>query len=534
MVNRILGIIGWIGTVLVFAAVAVRFLRPEWNQYATWAAWAGLVCVLLYMTTMWRDVVSFYGTRQARYGTVTLVGVLVALGIVVAANYLAVRQSKRWDLTENQLYTLSDQSVQIVQKLDAPVKFTVYDKEDQFERFRDRLRLYEYHSDKVTSEYVDVDKNPARARAAEVQAYGTVILEYKDRVERLSNVEEQDITNALIKAVTGTQKKVYFTQGHGERDTAGSDRAGYSTIVASLGRDNYGVERIVLAQQAEVPADATVVVAAGPRTDFLPLEIEALKRYVVKGGKVLFLVDPGEPGETAAPLPNITGFLKEWGIDVGNDVVLDASGIGRMFQAGPEVPVAVDYPQHPITERLGGVMTVFPLARSVSAATGGTSGKTAQPLVQTRPQSWAEADLKSLSGGGPVAFNAEGGDRQGPISLAAAVSAPATDVATPPAGNATPDSPTDQPKPESRVVAIGDSDFAANGYLGFQGNQDFLLNTVSWLAQQENLIAIRPRQPQDRRITMTADQLQRIMWLSLLIVPGVVLASGAYAWWRRR
>ncbi len=531
MVNRILGVIGWLGTVLVFGAVAIRFLRPEWNQYATYAAWAGLVCVLLYMAGQWRDLLGFYDKRSARYGTMTIVSVIVALAIVVAVNYLAVRQSKRWDFTENQVYSLSDQSIKVLQGLDAPVKFTVYDQATNFDRFRGRLDEYAYHSNKLAVEYVDMDRAPARAKAAEVQAYGTIVIEYKDKVERISNTEETDITNALIKAVTGQQKKIYFSQGHGEKDTAGSDRVGYTTVVSALSRDNYGVERLVLAQTREVPADATVVVVAGPRTDFLAPEIDALKAYIARGGKVMFLIDP--PEADSAPLTNLTALLKEWAIDIGNDVVLDASGIGQLLGTDASVPVAAKYPAHAITERFE-LMTAYPLARSVRPVEGGVGGHNAQALVETSPQSWAEADLKGIASGQRVAFNADQGDKQGPVPLGAAVSAPATNAPAPPPTNTTGAAPVEPPKPESRIVTIGDSDFAANFGIGIQGNRDFFLNSVNWLAQQENLIAIRPREPQDRRITLTAGQQQNIMYLTIFIIPGLVFAAGAYAWWRRR
>ena len=169
MLKQTVGVIGWIGTALVFGAVAIRFLRPEWMQYGTWLTWAGLVCILLYMLGQWRDVVTFYGRRQARYGTISIVAILVGLGILIAVNYLATRQNKRWDLTENQAFSLSEQSVKILDGLDSPVQFTVYDQETNFDRFRDRLDAYDYESDKVNVEYVDVDRQPARAKQAEVQ-----------------------------------------------------------------------------------------------------------------------------------------------------------------------------------------------------------------------------------------------------------------------------------------------------------------------------------------------------------------------------
>ena len=526
MLKRVTGIIGWVGTALVFAAVAVRFLRPEWMQYGQYMTWAGLVCILIYMVGQWRDVVTFYGTRQARYGTVSIVGILVAVGIFAAVNYLGARQTKRWDLTENQAYSLSEQTVKILRNLDEPVQFTVYDQETGFDRFRPQFETYEYESNNIRVEYVDVDRQPGRAKEAEITSYGTIIATYKGREQRLTNAQEQDVTNALIKLVSGAEKKVYFTQGHGERDTASADRMrGYNAISEAIGRDNFGVAALPLIQQKEVPDDATVVVIAGPTTDFLQPEVEALKRYLAKGGKVLMLLDPPRP-EAGGDLPNLLGLLKEWSIEMGNDVVLDASGIGQLFGGDATVPVVLNYPAHPISDNFR-VMTAFPHARSVRAAEGGQ--RTPQPLLETSPQSWAETDFKSLSTG-QVEFD-ENADRRGPISLGVAVSAPATEAPPPPlAGNAS----ADAPKPETRIVAIGDSDFAGNNALGVQGNLDFFLNTVNWLAQQEDLIAIRPREPQDRRLSLTADDQTRLMWLTLFIIPGFMFATGVYTWWKRR
>jgi ABC-type uncharacterized transport system involved in gliding motility auxiliary subunit len=253
---------------------------------------------------------------------------------------------------------------------------------------------------------------------------------------------------------------------------------------------------------------------------------------VARGGKVFAMIDPDEKAGTAGH-PLLSGFLHDWGITTGNDVVLDASGIGQMLGTDASVPVAAQYPTHPITDGFR-LMTAYPFARSMAPVEGGVNGHTAQPIVETSPRSWAEADLKSLSGGGQVEFNADKGDKQGPIVLGAAVSAPATEVPPPPAGNNSPATTEPEKKPESRMVAIGDSDFASNFGLGIQGNRDFFMNSINWLAQQENLIAIRPREPEDRRLTLTANAQQNIMLLSIFIIPGLIFASGVYNWWRRR
>lgn len=534
MANRIFGIIGWVGTALVFGAVALRMFRPEWNQYATYMAWAGLASVLLYMAGQWRDVATFYKGRGARYGTMSIVSIVVFLGVLIAVNYLSTRQSKRWDFTANQVYSLSDQTIKILSELKEPVKFVVFERADRVPMHRSRLENFAYHSSRVTSEYVDADRDPLRADAAKIESLPTILIEYQGRTEKVTSSDELALVNGLIKVTTGQVRKVYFTQGHGEKDTAVSERTGYSTVSQALTRDNFSVEQLVLVTQKSVPADAAVVVIAGPSTDFFQPEMDALNAYVARGGKVLVLLDPVTKPE-APTQPLLTQFLADWGIRAGNDLVIDASGLGQVLGTNDaSLPVVVDYPSHAITAGFGRVMTGYPMARSMSPIEGGSNSHVAQPFISTSAQSWAEADLTSLSSG-QVALNADKGDKQGPVTLGAVASAPATDVAAPPpAGNTTAAAPEAPPKPESRVAAIGDSDFAANFAVGIPGNIDLFVNVVSWLAQREDLIGIRARQPEDRRLTLTADQQQRIMLLCLLIIPGIVFGSGVYTWWRRR
>jgi ABC-type uncharacterized transport system involved in gliding motility auxiliary subunit len=528
MLRRILGLLGWLGVALVFAAVAIRFLKPEWQQWSSGLAMAGLVCTLLYMLSQWREVARSFSGREAKFGTVAIVTSIVVLAILVAVNYLGVRHNKRWDLTAAKQFTLSDQTRKILDGLQKPVAVKVFAQADDFQRFRDRLDEYQYASKQVSIEYIDPVKSPSRANQYQVQQLGTVVFEYDGRTERITSDGEQELTNGLIKVVQGKQHKVYFVQGHGEKNTEGSDRESYSTIAASLTAENYTVEKVVLAQQKDVPADVSVLVVAGPKTDFFAPEVDMLKRYLAKGGKIFFLVDPPDKAG-GGELTGITALLGEWAIDIGNNVVVDASGMGQLLGTGPEVPVAAKYQPHPITDRFN-LLTAYRLARSVAPATGGTTGKFPQTLVETSPNSWGETDVKTLNSSGQVSRDLDKGDTAGPVSLAAAVSAPATDVPAPAAGA----KPEDTSKPETRIVVFGDSDFASNGWLGIQGNRDLFMNSVNWLAQQENLISIRPRDPEDRRITLTADQQERIFWLTVFIIPGLILLGGVHTWWRRR
>ena len=544
MPTKILGAAGWIGTALVFAAVVARFVVPDQQELWWWLSVAGLALVVLYTLGQWREVVALLRRRQARYGALATSSVLIAVGILAAVNYITNRQNKRWDLTAAQQYSLSDQTRRVLQSLESPIAIRVFAREEEFPAFRDRLDEYAYTSSQVSVEYVDVDRNPVLAREYEIQSYGTVVFDYEGRVERVVSTAEQELTNALIKAVVGEERTVYFVQGHGEHSPENTERDGYSALTEALRLDNLTVEPVVLAQTGEVPADAAVVVIAGPTTDFLLPEVELLRGYLEGGGKALFLLDPPETTE-AADVPALVELIAEWGIEVGRDVVVDVSGVGQLLGTDASVPVAATYPPHPITDRFN-LLTAYPLARSVEPANGAPSGRVADSFIETSPRSWAESNLAELATG-EVALNEDQGDAPGPVSIAAAVSVeveaadsletsePDTEPDDETAGSADADDDAEEADPlRARVAVIGDSDFASNGTLGIQGNRDLALNTVNWLAQQENLIAIRPREPEDRRITVTADQQRRITLLSLLMVPGVILGTGIYTWWRRR
>jgi ABC-type uncharacterized transport system involved in gliding motility auxiliary subunit len=529
MVQRILSVLSWVGVALVFGSLVLKYTKPEWEQYSQYGAYAGLALVLIYTLGQWREIVAFFQRRNARYGTIATASVIVVLGILIAINYLSNRRNKRWDLTENKQYSLSEQSNKLLASLTAPAKFMVFDQGQSLDRFRPRLDAYKYGSSQVSVEYVDTDKEPLKTREYKVDTYGTIIVEYMGRTERVTMDSEQDITNALIKVVNPTAKKVYFLSGHGEKDPGNSDRrVGYSAIADSLKRDNYEFAALALAQTAEIPMDATVLVIAGPKTDLLEQEVPIINSYLTsRSGKLLVLFDPPENLKQPAPLPRLTGLLDEWGIKATESIVVDASGL----TSDPTSPVAAPpYPSHAITNNFG-LVTAFPLARALNAETS-PQKRSGQTFLQTATRSWAETQLAALSDQSAVSNDPDKGDIPGPVSIGVATAVPAPTPEPAPAAN---QKPEEEPKkPETRVAAIGDSDFISNGFLGIAGNRDLFMNTVNWLAQQENLIAIRPKEPSDRRLSMTENKTMAIMLLSILVIPGVVLGAGVFSWWRRR
>src|SRR5262245_10156001 len=300
--TRMFNGLAWLGTAIVFAAAAMRILgwaevipvSARLDQYAMYASWAGLALVVLYSLSQWRQIVAWFGGRNARYGTLAGVSVIVALAILVAVNYVSTRQNKRWDLTANQQFSLSEQTTKLLADLKAPVKLRDFEQATGLDRFKSRLSSDEYSSKQVNVEYIDADKYPVRTKEYEIQQYGTVVVEYMGRKERVTTDAEQDLTNALIKVLNPTKKKIYFLAGHGEKDTASQpdDRGGFKGIADGLRLENYEFDKLVLAQTNQVPADATMIVIAGPRTDLLEAEVPLLEGYLAKAGQLFVMLDP--------------------------------------------------------------------------------------------------------------------------------------------------------------------------------------------------------------------------------------------------
>jgi ABC-type uncharacterized transport system involved in gliding motility auxiliary subunit len=549
MLKKILGLLGWVGVILVAIAVLLRvdatpFIKPEWRHWGTRFALAGLVCTLVYILSQWREVVRSFSGRETRFGSLAVASVAVVLAILIGINWLSARRNKRWDLTAAKQFTLSDQTKKILQGLDKPVTMYVFARTDDHGRFRERLDEYQYQSKQLQIQYIDPEKQPAIAQKyLPLQQSGTVVIDHNGVIERVNADTEQAITNGLIKVVQGKQNKVYFVQGHDERTPEDSEARGYSTVGQYLVSDNFATGTLILSQVRAIPDDATALVIAGPRADLFPNEIDLLKGYLAKGGKLMVLLDPKDRAD-APPLTNLTALLTDWGFEPGEHVIinmpsdysvkegesLDIAQLGALPNTDGTFVLAGKYLQHPMMSGLGRVTVVFRLARSISAKTEGANNRFPQNLVETTPTSWGETDLKRLYDTNQVAREPGKGDKDGPLSIAAAVSAPVQDAA----GAQTPPGNDEAPKKETRIAVFGDSDFASNQLLGAGRNADLFLNAVNWLAQQEDMIAIRPRDPEDRRITMTASQLQFVRLLTVVLIPGLVLLAAVRVWWVRR
>ena len=526
--NRLVDLLSPLGLLVVIGAYAWQSTGRPLPGQMRWYLGAALALVAVHVVLRFDAVVDRVGRRQVAHGSNSAVLTLAVIAIVVGINVgLGYRTGLRWDLTKNQRHSLSDQASKVLRELKDDVRVLYFTRKDEMAAGQERMKLYQGVSPRLTVEFVDALRNPARAEEYDARGpYPVLILERGERRERLTNDTEQDFANALVKVTRDQVKTICFLEGEGQRNIEDAEGRGYSRVNAALTSGHYKTQKVVLLQEGRVPEACTVVVLAAPQKDLVAPLVEALRTYVQQGGKLFVLLEPPFKGDTDA----VNALLAEWNIQVAKDVVVDLNPAGQLVNAGPLSPLAMEYPNHPITKDMKGLATVFPAARSVKA-TGGQ----ATNLAETTAASWAETDLTLAE---PVQRNEN--DQPGPISLAAVTTVPVASAPSPepsPAASPAPDgapAPAPEPTREGRVVVIGDSDFAANAMLDVQGNKDLFLNAVSWLAEDADLLTIRPRDPDEQRLLMNQQDLNHVVLATLLGLPGLIVAAGVFSWWRRR
>jgi gliding motility-associatede transport system auxiliary component len=514
---------------LTAAVVCLLIAFALWHFYpgvpAQWVFLGlGVVLLLLSLALNTGEARSAMGTRTARYGAGAAVMALLALGIVVAANAISLRHSVRWDFTENKRNSVSPQTIQVLRTLKAPVSAIAFFRSDTpgKKTAEDLLTQYAtYSRGKFTWRLEDTDRAPALARQYGVESYGTVVLEGgpagQTRTEKVQDAEEEKLTNAIVKITRADKRVVYVLKGHGEREIGSTDRGGFSQAKEQMEKANYEVKDLFLARDPKIPDDAAIVMVPSPKTDLFPQELAALDGYIAKAGKVFLMAGPFQADTTMK-------YLTKYGIVVDEDVVIELNPIGQVFGVGPLVPVVGQYEPHPITKDMAGVMTLFPLTRSLAPAKALPKGVQASSLAQTSRQSWGETDKNVFQTGKATP---DPNEKTGPLSVAVVATVDAQ-----PDPKAEGDAAKKAPK--ARIVVVGTADFASNQFLGAQGNRDFFLNVVSWLAEEEDLISIRAKDPKQNPVMLTSGQSRLVLGLPLLALPGAVLICGIAVIMQRR
>lgn len=472
---------------------------------------AGGVALLAGIILGFRGIINFFSRRSSQLGTNAAILTLGVIAILVVGNYFGSQYSKSFDLTAGKLYTLAPQTRKIVRDLKENVDIVRFAKRPD-EQLDNLLAEYRNLSHHIKFQEVDPDQKPALARDYGATQMGEVDVKAGSLTQHIAppadgGFTEQQITSAILKVTSGTVKTVCFVTGHGEKSLTDTGPHGYSEADAGMKRENYQTQTINLVQSNGVPSACSVVVVDGPTQSYFPQETAMLSKYLDDGGKALFELDP-VTSDRQQPA-KLSSILSAWNIKLGHNIVIDASGMGRLFGAGPEIPLVVDYGNSPITKGLQRTMTFFPLAQTVMPADPSKSDPQITELLKTSSSSFTTPKLAS-----EVSYNPKT-DMKGPLSLGVSAEKKVGDKT-------------------ARLVVIGDSDFASNEAIGQSSNGDLFFNAIDWLASDQNLISIRPKVATSRNVNLTDSQATTLRWADIFALPGIVLVVGIAIWWKRR
>lgn len=454
------------------------------------------------------DKTAWMKTRQTRFGAYAAVYILVVLAVLCVGNWLASSHNKSVDVTANKQFTLSDQTKKVLGNLKSDINIYYFDTSASYDRARDMLDRYSNIAPtKLKISYVDPNKKPDIARFEGARAMGDIIVDNGVKKETAKALTEEELTGAIIRVIKNGERMTCFVKGSGEHTIDDTGRDGYSTFKAALERNNYKTQAISLLEKPEVPKECTIVVVGGPKHDYVAPAIDALKTYVQNGGRMIVNLDPvlklPPPDEALDGTPAIAAMVAEWGVTAKGDVVLDMSAASQMF--GQLSPVVGSYGTHPIVRVMQDNASVMPLARSLEVKSP------AETLFSSTGDSYALTDPKIPIKQADIEKGAKG-----PFILGAAATIGTGDKA-------------------GRVVVVGSSDWMSNFILGAPiANRDLALNMMNWLTSDEDLISIRPKEPEDRRLNITTSGIRVIFFTSVIGLPLFVILAGVSVWWKRR
>ncbi len=448
--------------------------------------------------------------RLLLHGTNAIILIAIVSGIIVFANYFALKNGGRIDLTKDKLFSISDQTKQILGTIDDEVQIIGFFKEVGRDRkeFLTLAKQYEKYSEKIKLQMVDPDKSPGLATKYGITEYSTVVLVRDNNNLKINltdplsdgirNTAEGEITNAIIKLSEDTKKTLYFLIGHGERDISDvSDVSGFGQLVRAVKDEGYEVSELLVKQNLDLPKHDSILIVAGPKKALLDSEISIIKNFIDQGGSAIFMLEPKGS-------PELVNLLAEYNILVGSNIVIDPSS--KLVGGGDVAPIVAQYPPHKITTGFN-FATLFPFVRSVNPQS--TELSNIQSIAQTSTYSWAETNLP-LYDQGKADFDS--GDTMGPISVAV----------------------VGQIEQGNKIAVFGSADFSSNRFLLFSGNKDFILNTINWISGDENLITIRPKVAEMGKFVLTDTQLKLFLAVTVIFVPLMIIFVGAVIWWKRK
>lgn len=509
--KKITAILGFLGLISALAGVFVYMFFEEKVWLYTTLELLAVLQLSLFFVTHFEMLKDFSSQRSTKFGLNSILMVVIFVTILSILNFILARHELRFDFSDAGTFSLSPQTENVLEHLKDEVKFIGFFTDDSKIRSkaRDLLENYKRESNKVSYIIVDPDKKPAMTKQYGITEYDKIIVESEGRATTARNITEEALTSALIRSSRKTKKTIYFVEGHGESSIDDTKRNGYALIKDALQKQGFTVKKLLLLSKGHIPGDADVVIIGGPKRSFTAGEFGSIQKYLEGNGRLFLAIDPMlETGfET---------FLAPWGLQLKDDIILDpGSGMGAAI---PTINPG-SYPPHEITQNFN-LATFFPLSRSVSFDASLAGTYQFSPILQSGPDTWLTTQVAGELRVDPAR------DRKGPIVFGG--------VLTPVTKDTSSSDTESDTKKQMRIVVVGDSDFGTNSIARAAGNGDLFQNIISWLADEGDLVSIRPKEVPTTTLLLNDKQMGIIFSVSVLILPFGIMGIGLMIWRKRR
>ena len=540
---------------LALGALIWIFVR-DLESYAYIVMGIGLVILIVDAGISFDTVrIAVFG-RRGRYGLNTAIVLIAFVAIAIVLNfviYWAVGRPDppgflRVDTTSTKQFIVSDQTLNTLSNLREPIQVTAFFRRNNAKRqaawraTEDLLSEFKRRSTEqpLTFRLVDPELEPNVAVEYGVTQFPSIAIEALEsrRTEVVPGLNpndgpnvfsEQDIITGLLVVNQIKQKTVVFISGHAVRDVSDVIRGseGYGLAAASLVRENYRVSNETLQElgqrlSANDPeALPAAVIFAGPTQEMTDSEEGILVEYSRRGGRILMLFEPEATPDT------FKGFLSRYAVGVGVGTVVDTASYVAPNPTFLQIKnTNSQLPEHPLTEGFdvlympGSTYYLYSIDPQTIPLTDEGIPYVRQELVAISTlNSWSESDTEDIYFDVNV-------DQSGPLPLVVAVEAVAEIGGSP--------RTVDDQLITTRMVLVGDTDFASNAYFGSARNGDLFVNSVNYLADDYQLISLRPKQTVFRELVLTDSERNYVRWSGWLLMPILIALAGIWAWWRRR
>ncbi len=534
-----------LGVIILFVSSILFFGVSGLKNLSLGLIIFSIILLILAVVLSPKSVISFLIGRQGRYGTNALIITFVFFFIIILVNVLFYRLSQdgflRQDVTATRVFTLSPQSIQILENINTTINATVFMVPDpsgtdaRRKQVVDLLDEFTRISPNLSYNFVDPELKPGEAKKYEISQYPAIVFEnisngVKQPIncsatpgsQLCLNFSEQDFISALLISTGQEKKVVYVLTGHGEPSITTSvnnlqpSQDGFDYAIEGLEKDNYTVTPINLIQDNIIPDDAAALIISGPENDLSQSEYEIINKYIKSGGRILAMLDPESP-------QLFKKLFEDWGIILSSDSVADSvSHVGDelltpliqkangQFYADESIPIAkdLDTVYFPGVSAINTMLPNFDLPNSLKPTT----------IIKTTPASWIETDVSNIALDDKDFF-------PGPFPVGVLMRT-----------NITLDESVMslERNPEAKMIILGDSDFIKNYHFNFNDNQDLFLNSVNWLTEDYDLISIRAKVMVSRELNLNKREKDFVKWSSWFFPPFIMLFIGIIVWWRRR